>query len=59
MDELSLGVQELDAEPYVGDVVLAGNHQIKGVTLLSFNQLLLALESVGASFASFVEELFG
>lgn len=59
MDELSLRVQELDAKPNVGDVVLARHHQIEGVALLSFNQLLLALESVGACFTPLVKELFG
>ena len=46
-DQLALHVEELDAEPDIGDVVLASDHEVEAVQLVGLVLLLLPI-GVGA-----------
>lgn len=47
LDQLALHVEELDAEPDIGDVVLASDHEVEAVQLVGLILLLLPI-GVGA-----------
>ena len=57
LDQLALHVEELDAEPDIGDVVLASDHEVEAVQLVGLVLLLLPI-GVGALRVCTAQEKF-